>query len=78
MNKDIFIGALKQKDDLALGRYIRAWRIKYDLKQKHLAQEVGISQTQLSNIEHGLSPVSVFKLKSICKAIAKMVEEKRK
>lgn len=57
-------------DNAEIGRRIKEIRLKRHMTQKLLSEKAGIcNPQQISNIERGLSGVSVAKLKDLCTAL---------
>lgn len=59
-----------KKENAEIGARVKELRNKRKLTQDDLAERTGISNSQqVSNIERGLSGMSIATLKSICKAL---------
>ena len=48
-----------QKEFSIIGNRIKALRVGYGMKQSELAKKIGMSQTNLSNVESGRTAVTV-------------------
>ena len=48
-----------QKEFSIIGNIIKALRVCYGMKQSELAKKIGMSQTNLSNVESGRTAVTV-------------------
>ncbi|MBR6399756.1 MAG: helix-turn-helix transcriptional regulator [Firmicutes bacterium] len=59
-----------KKINAEIGERVREMRYKKKLTQEELAEQTGISNSQqVSNIERGLSGMSIETLKAVCKAL---------
>lgn len=59
-----------KKDNAEIGARVKELREKRKFTQDDLAERTGISNSQqVSNIERGLSGMSIATLKSVCKAL---------
>lgn len=60
-----------EEDDLAIlfGRYIKAARVKRNIKQEELCALAGIDRSYLSKIETGSYKVTLFKVYSLAAAL---------
>ncbi|HEU0244319.1 MAG TPA: helix-turn-helix domain-containing protein [Candidatus Limnocylindrales bacterium] len=57
-------------DDLAVGRILRAVRVRRGLRQSDLAAAAGVSQSTVSRLERGvLGPVPISKLRAVAEAL---------
>jgi transcriptional regulator with XRE-family HTH domain len=57
------------KDDYNIGSFIRSLRICNEIKGVELAEKLGISRQELSQIEKGKIPVSPKRAKEIAEAM---------
>lgn len=62
-------------DYKAIGKRIKIARIKADLTQEQLAENVSLSVSHMSNIETGTTKVSLTALVSIANALSVSVDE---
>ncbi|MBR1820812.1 MAG: helix-turn-helix transcriptional regulator [Clostridia bacterium] len=62
-------------DYSAIGKRIKIARIKADLTQEILAEQIGISPTHLSNIETGSTRVSLTTLVSIANGLGVTMDD---
>lgn len=62
-------------DYKAIGKRIKIARIKADLTQERLAENVGVSATYMSNIETGTTRVSLTTLVTIANALSVTVDD---
>ena len=53
-------------DNVELGKRIKELRKSRDLKQEDLAELLGISRGQISNLEHGRRGLDLAKLQKLC------------
>lgn len=62
---------LKQNDKfaIALGQKIRRLRQEFHMTQKELAEEIGVSENQVSKFEMGSNCPGVYRLLIICRAL---------
>jgi DNA-binding XRE family transcriptional regulator len=59
----------KRLVDDSLGRRLRSKRLRRQLTQKQLADKVGVTRQQISNIEHGRSEVPASQLRRLSEVL---------
>ncbi|WP_333788991.1 helix-turn-helix transcriptional regulator [Phascolarctobacterium faecium] len=72
MGRKAFDNSIDYKE---IGTRIRIMRLKLAVSQTECASKLGISQTHLSNIEHGRSEVTIDEVVRVIKML-KGIEEK--
>ncbi len=58
------------KNNAEIGKRIKEFRVKRNMTQEQLSEKAGVcNPQQISNIERGLSGMSIAKFKDICRAL---------